>query len=536
MKNYNIINDCRGMNEDEIIEAILTDREINDAKHFFKPLKSSLIKLNAMENIKEAASIVRKNIDNAENAKIGVLFDTDTDGIMSGTIMTRYLKQFGCTVHTFIDEGKEHGVLADDLYKYEGLDLLIIVDSLNSDEIMYKRLKEEYGVKDIVVLDHHAVDENIPYQKYITLVSSQINYENKSLSGSGVTWKFCKYIDTLYKTDYADELIDLAACGIVADMMDMSVMENRYIVYKGIENTHNPAIKKILSGYEFNSTSISFSIAPLINAANRTNFNVDAMNAFLADENKEVLKYVKVLKNCRELQNEEVNNLMPDIEKQCEEQKSNKMIIVFTNTQYGINGLIANKLLEKYKRPILVLKKDDGEYVGSMRATGVEDFRQMCEDSGYAVAKGHELASGIFIKEDNLDKFISYMNDILPDTIDEEMIIADIRLDISSITRTLVDRIKNIDKVSGTGFSPVKVYIDGITEYEVGNMSNYKHLVLKPEENVWLIKWNWNGDFDEMEDNSLMNESVSVVATLDSGFLARKFILKVICDDIEVAA
>ena len=51
----------------------------------------------------------------------------------------------------------------------------------------------------------------------------------------GVVWKFCKYLDECFETDYADELIDLAACGIVADMMDMTIMENRYIVYQGLQ-------------------------------------------------------------------------------------------------------------------------------------------------------------------------------------------------------------------------------------------------------------------------------------------------------------
>lgn len=533
MRTYKIISDCRGMSVDDITETIFKNRGIQDVKHFLKPLKGDLIKLNALPNIKEAASIVKKHINN-KNTNIGVLFDTDTDGIMSGTIMTRYLREFGCNVRTFIDKGKEHGVIESDMENYRGLDLFIIVDSLNSDEILYKRLKEEYEVKNIIVLDHHAVDDSIPYEDYITLVSSQFNYDNKALSGSGVTWKFCKYIDYLLKINYADKLIDLAACGIVADMMDMTVPENRYIVSKGIENIYNPAIKKMLSGYEFNSTAIAFSIAPLINAANRMDCNVDAMNAFLADENKEVLKYVKSLKNCKELQNEEVNRVMPSVEEQCDKQKNNKMIVVYTDTDFGVNGLIANKLLEKYKRPILVLKEKDGKCIGSMRAVGVDDFRKMCEDSGYAIAKGHELASGISIDAKDMDKFKEHMDKALPDTETKEVIVADIHLDISDITRELVNKIKSIDKLSGTGFKPVKVYIDNITEYEVGNMSNYKHLVLKPEENVWLIKWNWNGNFEDMEASSLLNDKVIVVATLDSGFLARKFILKVVCDEIEV--
>ncbi len=112
-------------------------------------------------------------------------------------------------------------------------------------------------------LDHHAIKREIPYDTYTILISSQRDYDNSQLSGAGVVWKFCKYLDEQFLTDYADELVDLAACGLVGDMMDMTVMENRYIVSKGLEKIYNPAVKKIVGGFEFNSTAIAFSIAQL---------------------------------------------------------------------------------------------------------------------------------------------------------------------------------------------------------------------------------------------------------------------------------
>lgn len=90
-----------------------------------------------------------------------------------------------------------------------------------------------------------------------------------------------------------------------------------------------------------------------------------------------------------------------------------------------------------------------------------------------------------------------------------------------------------IDRISGTDFKPVKVFIDGINEYEIGQMSDYKHLVIKPNDYLQIIKWNFDGSFDEMEDHSMMNDELQVVGVLDSGWLGRKFSLKVICDEIE---
>lgn len=532
--NYNILNDCRGMYEEEIFETVLESRAITDPDRFLNPSEDDLLPLDLLKNIDEAFSELDTALSNS--SMIGVFFDTDCDGITSGTIMTRYLWNFTKkeNVKTFINEGKRHGLKSQDLNNFDGLDLLIVVDSLDSDIKQYKRLTEK-GIS-VIVLDHHAVKNDVPYEKYVTLVSSQIGYDNKALSGAGVVWKFCKYVDEQYLTDYADSLIDLAACGIIADMMDMTVMENRYIVSKGLGAIYNPAIKKIVGSFEFNSRAVSFSIAPLINAANRMGQNESAMNAFLADANKEVLKYVKELKKCKEQQNEEVKLLLPDLLEQCETQIDKKMIVTLINTPHGISGLIANKLLEKYQRPILVVKDCDGVFAGSMRAIGVDDFRKICNESGLAKADGHELASGIEIEKVNYNKFIGYIETNLPELKTDFSVDVDIRINIDDLTRKLVDRIKTINRVSGERFKPVKVFIDGIDEYEIGQMSDYKHLVVKPNNYTNIIKWNFTGSFDDMEESSMMNDELEIVCNLDSGFFGRNFVLKAICDEIKVVS
>lgn len=528
-KNYKVLNDCRQMYEDEVFDVILEQRGITNPEHFFNPTEDDLLPLDSLLRIEDAFRRVDKAIK--EDEKISILFDTDLDGTSSGAIITRYLKNFTSNIKTYIDEGKQHGLIGQDIEKFHDVDLLIIVDSLDKDESQYKKLHE--SGTDIIILDHHAIKEIIPYDKYAILVSSQRNYGNPQLSGAGVTWKFCKYMDEQYLTGYADELADLAACGLVGDMMDMTVMENRYIVSKGLSKIYNPAIKKIVGGFEFNSNAISFSVAPIINASNRIGKNDIAMKAFIEDDNKILLKYMRELKKCKELQNAEVDKILPNAIQSCEEQKDKKMIVVFINTDYGISGLLGNKLLEKYQRPILILKDCGDTYKGSMRATGVDDFRKICNESGLAKADGHELASGIEIKKELLNEFTLYIEETLSELKSDSVVDVDIQLDISDITRKMVDLIKSIDKISGANFKPIKVYINNIYDYEIGNMCDYKHLTIKPNDYLLIIKWNYNGSFDEMEDHSLVNDELKVVGTVDSGFLGRKFVLKVVCDEIE---
>ena len=170
--------------------------------------------------------------------------------------------------------------------------------------------------------------------------------------------------------------------------------------------------------------------------------------------------------------------------------------------------LLGNKLLEKYQKPILILKDYGDTYSGSMRAVGVPDFRKICNDSGLAKCDGHELAAGISIKKDDLDKFTLYIEETLPELDTNVSVDVDIQLDISDITRNLIEKIKMIDRISGTDFKPIKVFIDGINEYEIGQMSDYKHLVVKPNDYLQIIKWNFDGSFDEMEDHSMMNDEL----------------------------
>lgn len=530
IKKYNIKHDCRGMKTCEIINTILTDRGIEDINRFLNPTEDDLLPLDSLPNVHEAYELLKEHIDKLNN--IHILWDVDVDGITSGSIMHRYLNMLGVECTSHINEGKAHGLLNQYLNRFADADLIIIVDSLDKNCSAYCKLKEQN--KDIIILDHHAVNPNVPYDDYVTLVTSQIDYDNPSLSGAGVVWKFCRYIDEQNKTNYADELFDLAACGLCADMMNMTVMENRYIVSRGLEQINNLALKKIIGSYEFNTTAISFSVAPLINAANRMFKNQVAMQAFLCDDNKEVLEHIKELKKSREGQNEEVERLMPYVNEQCQAQINNKMIVVYIDSEYGIGGLLGNKLLEIYQRPVLVLKDCGDKYSGSMRAVGVDDFRKIILESGLATSEGHELAAGIDIPKDNMDAFTSYIEEELSHIETEVYVYADIQLDVNDITRNLIEQIKTLDRLSGEGFKPIKIYVNGITSYDVSNFSNYKHLVIKPKDYLLLIKWNWRGSFDDMEDNSIVEEELEIVATLDSGWLGRNFVLKAICDEINV--
>ena len=542
-KKWTVKRDCRGLSTNEIINAILEDRGIEDANALLSPDEDCLIPFEQLKNIDRAAQIILNGIE--DNKRFLVYADVDVDGCSANAIAVRWLREHTDNVTCYINQGKEHGIAKTDHSVFKGIDILWIVDSIETQMYPYENALN-MGIDHIIISDHHLCSKSMQKQMertgQITLVSSAVDYPNPALSGSATTWKLCAYMDWLELDDYSDNLIDLAACGLVADMCDVGVdsPENRYICAKGFENQVNPGIKKINGTYDFNSQAVSFGIAPLINASNRMNENEKAMQLFLSDNSKEIAALVTDLKFCKESQNFEIADVMPYLEKQAEEQLDKKVMFFFIDTEGEIAGLIGNKLLEKYQRPVFVLKtrievdEDTGEitrheYTGSCRAVGVPNFKKYVDDTGMVGAGGHELAFGLWFDAEVIDDFRNALEDALQDVEFVQETTVDIQIDQSQITDDLIKKLKMLNKISGQGWPSISVMVSDLTEYEVSNMSGGKHLKLVTDKGKLLfIKWNFNGDWDQFDG------PVSAIGSLDSGFFGRTYYRQLIMNDFMV--
>lgn len=492
-KKWNIKIDGRGMDSGEIIDALFESRGIDDVNDFLRPSEDYILPLEELHNIEKAAQTI---LDGVESGKtFYVHFDTDVDGCSSGSIAARYLEYLGAEVYIGINHGKKHGIEELDPYCIGGADIVWIVDSIQTSIEPYKELLD-MGIQ-IVITDHHLVSPELckeMEENGIILVSSAVDYPNPALSGSATTWKLCKMMDELNLDDYADNLIDLASVGLVADMCSMASMENRAICHKAFSNLRNPGIKKINGGYAFVARNISFGVAPKINAANRVDENDYAMNIFLSDDEEEIAEILKGLNNCRTKQNEVVDELLPSLLEQAASQIDNKVMFFFipNETEYSVSGLIGNKLLEMYNRPLMVLKKWGNEYSGSMRAVGVHSFKEYCDNTGISWCAGHENAAGIGIPIAQFEEFKTKILDALKDVEFVCETTADIQLDAEQITDDLIKKLNAINRISGTGFEPITVMVES-DNFEVSSMSGGKHLKIIDDSGMIFVKWNYNG-------------------------------------------
>lgn len=429
------------------LENLLLNRGIINVEEFLFPTENSLLPEEDFDNIETAYQVLLSNW----NSKVLILVDCDADGYTSAAVMWNYLRDAfpDIEMEYILHEGKQHGL--EDTYKQvleSDANLIIIPDASSNDEEYHKMLVDEGKI--IIILDHHEAES---YSKFATVVNNQLamNYENKNLSGVGVVYKFCKYIDKKRNTNYADNYLDLVAVGMIGDMMRITSLENRFLYKKGLSAINNYGLQKLVEKQAFSigdtthltPTKISFYIAPLINALIRVGKMSEKEVLFQSLINGD--KFVPSTKrgardgateslaeqnarnctNARSRQNRAKEKAMDLLEmKICKNSlDENKIIIVEVEDDAidtTLTGLVAMNLVSKYKKPVLVVREDsEGFLKGSGRGTDkseLKDLKQFLIDSGYFdFAEGHANAFGVSIHKNNVDKFTAYANEKLKD-------------------------------------------------------------------------------------------------------------------------
>ena len=430
------------------LEQVLVNRGIpyEEIDRFLNLDDSALHSLNKLEGLRDAAQVLARNL-NVGQGKIYVQVDCDTDGFTASALLLNYLHRIVPSIvesrfYYGIHEDKTHGICEENIL--EDTCLVIVPDASSNEYDTHKRLREE-GI-DIIILDHHEADYTSPYA---AVVNNQLcDYPNKNLSGVGVVYKFCQYLDNLFGVSYANEFLDLVAVGLVGDMMDQREPETARLIRKGLPALKNPFL---VAMREKNSFSIgetltpigaAFYIVPFINAMTRSGTLEEQWLLFESmldwkgyaeipsqkrgckgQMDLRVNEAVRVATNVKKRQTDVQDESLEYIKKliAAQDLDQNKVMIIASEArpiEKNVAGLIANKLASEYQRPAMVLnkyKREDGEYwQGSARGYErfpIKDFKDFVANSNLSsLAQGHQGAFGIGFPADNLEKFIEYTN------------------------------------------------------------------------------------------------------------------------------
>ena len=435
------------------IEQILMNRGIPliDVYRYLHTSPVDIIPPTEIANIKEGASLLVKHI--SQNSKVMLQIDSDCDGFTSFAVFMNYLNNlFPAFVQNNIvyktHKGKSHGIDIDEIPK--DTKLVIALDASSNEYEIHKKLRE--AGMDVLVIDHHEATEVSPDA---CVINNQLcDYPNKSLSGVGMVYKFCCYLDQLLGVDHADKYLDLVALGMIADMMDLRYFETKHLIQLGCENIRSPFIKMMMARNEYSIKgqltpfTVGFYIAPYINAVARVGTQEETL--LLAESMLEYRAYEQIpstkrgcsgqtesrveqacrtANNVRNRQNKARDVSTEFVDKLIETNNllDNKILVVQAPKANGldtnITGLIGNQTSAKYQHPVLILneRNHDGEIWWEGSARGLSDseltnFKEFLINTGLVeYAEGHPNAFGVGIKDQNIQKFIEFTNEKLKD-------------------------------------------------------------------------------------------------------------------------
>lgn len=446
------------VNISKIAIKVLVARGYNSShkiKDFIATKDADLIDCFLMKDMEKAVGIIKKSIEN--NEKIMIYGDYDVDGVTSTALLTHYLKSCGADVDFYIPdravEGYGLNIIAIDKISKKNIDLIITVDSgiTAIDEVEYLN---KLGIK-VIITDHHSCKEKIPNaQAIVNHKQPDCDYPFKELAGVGVAFKLACAISGDPKK-MMDLYGDIVAVGTIADVMPI-IGENRALVAKGIENLNKTekiglhCLMKEVGIKDITSTGVSFRIAPRINAAGRMGLATDAVTLLLTNDERQARELSGILCEQNTSRQEEEKDILDGVLEKIESKinlTNERMIIIWgDNWHHGVVGIVSSRIIDKYNLPVIIFSIEDGMAKGSARSIkGFNIFNALMTQSDILEKfGGHELAAGMTLKEENLVTFKQNMLKIANESITDEMLIPELKIDCKLSFLDI-----NIDSVNG---------------------------------------------------------------------------------------
>ena len=487
---------CEENNLSQLIGSILASKKIiskDEIREFLNPTRDDFHDPFLMPDMEKAVERILIAIQNKE--KIIIYGDYDVDGITSVTVLKKFLEEQGLKTGEYIpnrlNEGYGLNKEAVKNISEQGYTLIITVDCGISciEEIEYAK---ELGME-VIVTDHHEPGEIIPDCLAVVDAKRKDNkYPFNQLAGVGVVFKLIQSISLKLNLEAKEYLkyLDIVCVGTISDIVPL-IDENRVITKLGlklVEKTRNIGLKTLLesTGYkEINSTTISFGIAPRINACGRMGEEKEALELFLTNNIQEA-KQISERLNQYNIERQETEK---QIFKQAiqEIEKENKdvpcIILGKEGWHHGIIGIVASKVTDIYFKPSILICFEGEEGKGSGRSIPGFDLHDAVMNCNTYVEKfgAHSKEIGINVKKENFEKFNKeleeydqnrHINDIIP------IIKIDKEIDLRKINIQDIRDLKLLEPYGEANKMPLFL-IKNMKIQSIRTLSEGKHIKLK---------------------------------------------------------
>lgn len=520
-----------GLNK--LLSTILVNRNIIDEKNiemFLKPTRNDFYNPFLMSDMEKAVERIIKAIKEKEN--VTIYGDYDVDGITSITVLKSFLQDRGLEVSTYIpnrlDEGYGLNNSAIEKIAKAGCQLMITVDCGISaiEEIEYAN---SLGIE-TVITDHHETVEELPNAfAVIDNKRKDSTYPFRELAGVGVVFKLIQAISiklNLKEEEYL-KYLDIVCIGTISDIVPL-VDENRVITKLGlmlVEQTKNIGLRAILkvSGYsKIDSNTISFGIAPRINACGRMGVAEEALELFLSKNVNQVNELARKLNERNRVRQETEKEIFESAKRQIEEKKlnqNNTIVVAGENWHHGVIGIVSSKITDMYFKPSILLSfEEDGIGKGSGRSIPGFDLHDALMKCNDCIEKfgGHSMAIGITIKRENFEKLKNKLEEIaVEEHINEivPVIKIDAKIDLSEINKDMVESLKQLEPFGEENKMPIFAFknlkIDSIRALSEG-----KHLKLTLKDNNFIVSA-IGFNMGELVEDYRIGDKVDIVGTLE---------------------
>lgn len=467
------------------------------------------------------AAVDRLVIARERQERITIYGDYDIDGLTATTVLIDAFKSFGFKhVDAFIPNRfvEGYGLTVDAIERIasQGAQLIVTVDcgSLSHEPITRAN---ELDV-DVIVTDHHNVAEvQPPAVAVINPKRPDHSYPFIDLAGVGVAFKLVQALQTRLDglADGQEKwLLDLVALGTVCDVVTL-VDENRANVFWGLKvlaKTKRPGLRALMAvarvePHTVNARSLGFGLGPRMNAAGRLETAQIALDMLLATDTMEAFEKAQELDSLNTARRTDQDLIYKAAIEQAEQYESDAVLVVSSpDWNHGIVGIVAAKLLEKFKKPTFVLQEMGDDTKGSARSYGDFSAADAIKSAADVITKGggHKLAAGVTLPTKNIQAFRERVNEHyarqrLQDQAALLLPNADAAAELIDVTETLVVRLGELEPFGNGNAQPV-LRTNGLRVMNVRKMgADSQHVKLETKSadgiTVQLLAFNAPGTF-----------------------------------------
>lgn len=370
---------------------------------------------------------------------VAIFGDYDVDGACSSALLARFLNHHGVPARIYIPdrlfEGYGPNAAAIGSLISDGARLIVTVDCGSTS---FEPLAAASGRADVVVIDHHQADERLPDVHAVVNPNRQDDISGQGhLCAAGVVFLtlVATVRDLRRRGAYSGSKglaepqlmadLDLVALATVCDVVPLTGVNRAFVVQglKVMRSRDKPGLRALfdVAGLDRPPTAyhLGFIIGPRINAGGRIGDAALGSKLLATDDDIEAGRIATVLdrlnRERKELETTMLEEATALADRQIEADPDVPLLVVGSeNWHKGVVGLIASRLVDRFKRPACVIawEQNAGDPsrssgTGSLRSIAGVDIGgavRAAVASGHLVkGGGHAMAAGLTVERGRLD-------------------------------------------------------------------------------------------------------------------------------------